>query len=314
LPEWLLERGIGETRVVRVEGGQIIEARVQLEGIVPAGEILEGRLLEAGLPAVVEADRQQYLLPKGAPGVTRGAVVQVQIVREKIPGVEPWKRPLARLADENIRSPEQTDAEDLLFPSHEDRLDELGWSDLLEEARSGIVRFLGGELRISLTPAMTLIDVDGHTPPFDLAVAGAAAAARAILRHGIGGSIGIDFPTIAGKEQRQAVGAAIDQVLLQPFERTAMNGFGFIQIVRPRARASLFELAAERAAFEARVLLRRAAIERTGQTQLVGHPSVIRVLESNPAWIEDLSRQVGGVITLRSDASVPIHGAYAQNA
>ena len=42
----------------------------------------------------------------------------------------------------------------------------------------------------------------------------------------------------------------VDAILPQPFERTAVNGFGFLQIVRPRRHASLFELAADRAAFE----------------------------------------------------------------
>jgi hypothetical protein len=52
---------------------------------------------------------------------------------------------------------------------------------------------------MSLTPAMTLFDVDGALPPADLARAGAAAAGRAVRRLGIGGSIGIDLPTLAAK-------------------------------------------------------------------------------------------------------------------
>jgi ribonuclease G len=314
LPDWLIERGIGETRAVRIDSDEIVEARILLDGIVPAGTVLKGRLVEVGIPALAEAGGQQYLLPKGAPGITQGATICIVVTREAIPGIEPWKRPLARLADENQRSKQALDAIALPFPSPDDRLERLGWSDLLEEARSGVVRFAGGELRISLTPAMTLIDADGRLAPFDLANAAAAAAARAIARLGMGGSIGIDLPTISGKEQRQAVGAAIDKILPQPFERTAMNGFGFIQIVRPRARASLLEIAADRGAFEARALLRRAANERTGATQLVAHPSVVGILERNPAWIEALATQVGGAVTLRTDASLPIHGAYAQNA
>jgi hypothetical protein len=313
LPEWLIERGIGETRAVRIEHDEIVESRILLDEIVPAGTVLKGRLVEIGIPAVAEAGGQPYLLPKGAPGITQGATVSIEVTRETIPGIEPWKRPLARLTDEIPRSKEALDAIDLPFPSPDDRLERLGWSDLLEEARSGIVRFAGGALRISLTPAMTLIDADGRLPPFDLAKAAAVAAARAIVSFGIGGSIGIDLPTISGKEQRQAVVAVIDKVLPQPFERTAMNGFGFIQIVRPRVRASLLELAADRAPFEARALLRRAARERTGPTQLVAHRAVVGVLERNPAWIEALATQVGGAVTLRTDASLPIHGAYAQD-
>ena len=159
---------------------------------------------------------------------------------------------------------------------------------------------------------MTLIDVDGTLSPGELALAGAPAAARAIRRHGIGGSIGIDLPTVEGKAQRQAIAEAFDAELPQPFERTAVNGFGFMQVVRPRRRASLLELASERAPFEARALLRRAAYETPGAKTLVAHPAVIALLKSRSDWLDELARQVGGAVTLRSEASLPIHGGYAQ--
>src|SRR3546814_1478420 len=74
---------------------------------------------------------------------------------------------------------------------------------------------------------MTLFDVDGAAPLLDLAIAGATATAVAIRRLDIGGSIGIDLPTLGGKAERQRVVEAIDATLPLPFERTAMNGFGF---------------------------------------------------------------------------------------
>lgn len=313
LPEWLVERGIGETRAVRLEDGEIVEARVLLDGIARAGEQLEGRLVRTGTPAIVEAGGQEYLLPKWAQGLTQGASIRIEVTRETIPGAEPWKRPLARLVEDEPVAALQSDGEQLQFPAPRDVLVAAGWNDLLEEARGGVVRFAGGELRVSPTPAMTLIDVDGTLPPAELAAGGAEAAARAILRHDIGGSIGVDLPTISGKVQRQRIGELVDAILPQPFERTAVNGFGFLQIVRPRRRASLFELAADRSAFEARALLRRAAMERTGPTRLVAAPSIVAALERQPAWIDMLSRQIGGAVTLRSEAKLPIHGAYAEN-
>ncbi|CAN5226375.1 hypothetical protein BH24PSE1_BH24PSE1_04910 [soil metagenome] len=311
MPEWLIERGIGETRAVRIEGDAIFESLILLDGIMAAGTVLEARLKQAAVPAVAAADGQEYLLPKGAPGVTQGAAIRIEIAREAIPGAEPWKRPLARLAGSAFEVAALADAAETAFPAPEDRLEDAGWSDLLDEARSGIVRFAGGQLRLSPTPAMTLIDVDGHLPPPELALAGAKAAARTIIRHGIGGSIGIDLPTLAGKAQRQPVGEAVDAILPQPFERTAVNGFGFLQIVRPRRHASLFELAQDRAAFEARALLRRAAREQ-GSTRLVVHPAVAAFLQGKAEWLEMISRQVGGAVTLRSDTSLPIHGGYAE--
>jgi len=154
---------------------------------------------------------------------------------------------------------------------------------------------------------MTLIDVDGHLPPEQLALAGAAAAARTIRRHGITGSIGIDLPTIGGKAARQAVAEAVDAILPTPFERTAMNGFGFLQIVRPRRHASLFELATDRAAFEARALLRRAARE-TGAIALVAPLALIAALKSE--WLDQLAAQIGGAVSLRPDPACRMASAY----
>ena len=313
MPDWLIERGIGESRAVRIEASEIVEARILLDGIVRAGAVLQARLAKTGVPALATADGQEFLLPKGASGITEGSSLRLEVTREDIPGAEPWKRPLARVAQDGSNGGSSPEGVVLPFPAPFDALGAAGWNDLIEEARSGIVRFAGGELRVSPTPAMTLIDVDGTLAANELATAGAQAAAGAILRHDIGGSIGIDLPTIAGKAQRQAIGEAVDAILPKPFERTAVNGFGFLQIVRPRRRASLFELAADRAPFEARAFLRRVALETPGAKQVVAHPAVIAVLERQSDWIEALERQIGGAVTLRGEPSLPIHGGYAEN-
>jgi len=304
LPEWICERGIGETRFARIAQGAIVEARIELEGVVPAGTRLAATLVRTGSNGVArDQGGTEYLLPNGAPGVTEGAPIDIVVTRSAIPGVEPWKRPLAKVGSGGEAAPAPDAAADPLPPD---------WDDVIDEARSGIVRFAGGELRLSPTPAMTLIDVDGTLPARELAMAGARAAAAAVLRLDIGGSIGIDLPTIAGKAERQAVGESIDAILPKPFERTAMNGFGFVQIVRPRQRASLLELAADRASFEARALLRQAGREPAGSKRLVAHPAVIAVLEANPAWLTALGRQVGGSIALRADGALPMSGGYAE--
>jgi ribonuclease G len=313
LPEWLIEHGIGETRAALVDDDRIIEARIMREGVVPAGTILQAQLKSVGRNAIAIAAGKEYLLPKGALRVTQGSMLGIEVTREDIGGAEPWKRALAKATDEQPRPTVQIKGRQTSFPSPIDELEQAGWSDLLDEARAGQIAFPGGELRVSLTPAMTLIDVDGHLPPADLAVAGARAAAEAIRRHGVGGSIGIDLPTVGGKAARQAAAEAVDAILPQPFERTAVNGFGFLQIVRPRRQASLFELAADRAAFEARALLRRAARE-VGAIRLAAHPAVIAELNQHPDWLDQLSRTTGGLVTLRSDASLAMSAGHAERA
>jgi hypothetical protein len=71
------------------------------------------------------------------------------------------------------------------------------------------------------------------------------------------------------------------------------------------------ELAQDRAAFEARALLRRAAFEQLGAKRLAAHPAVIAVLDHHRDWIEALAHQVGGAISLRADANLPMSGGYA---
>lgn len=314
MPEWLIERGIGETRYARIKDGEIVESRITVDGIVPAGTQLVGRLKRSGFQLFADVDGREYLLPAGAHGVSDGAELKIEVTREYIPGAENWKRPLARLVHGTTRLVQQVVGREQPFPAARNKLNGAGWDDLVEEGRSGIVRFDGGELRMWATPAMSLIDVDGTLAPEPLALAAAYAACKAILRLGISGSIGIDFPTLKGKETRSAVDSVIDHSLPRPFERTSMNGFGFLQIVRPRHHASLVELAQDRAPFEARALLRRAAFEPAGPKRLVAHPAVTAVLQSNPAWLDALARQLGGGISLRADPALPMSGGYAEHA
>jgi ribonuclease G len=311
LPEWLVERGIGESRYALIEHGEIVEARIELDGVRRAGSIVAAQLVSAASRNAVARDESgtEYLLPRGAPGVTEGAALNIEVTRSAIPGTEPWKRPLARVSVDAVR--EAPDDGPRVVVRNE--LGDAGWNDLIEQARTGVVAFAGGELRIEATAAMTLIDVDGYLPPEELVVRGAAEAAKAIRRLDIGGSIGIDLPTAGSKAARQRAAEAFDAVLPQPFERTAVNGFGFVQIVRPRSRASLIELAQDRAAFEARALLRRVAFEPPGSKRLAAHPAVIAILEARADWLAGLSRQLGGAVTLRAEAALPMSGGYAES-
>ena len=311
MPDWLIERGIGEVRTALVESGRIVEARIVRDGIVEAGSVLAAKLVTSGRNAIAVAGGAEYLLPKGPAGVTEGAPLAIEVTREALGGGEPWKRPLARLSDEAPRAAAALSGRELPYPAPRDEFAEAGWHELLDEARSGIIGFAGGELRVSPTPAMTLIDVDGTLAPADLALAGAAAAGAAIRRHGIGGSIGVDLPTIRGKAARLTIAEAVDALLPPPFERTAVNGFGFLQIVRPRRFASLFELAADRASFEARALLRLAGRD-VGAIRLAGHPAVIAVLDARREWIAELSRQVGGAVSLCADPALGMAAGYAE--
>lgn len=304
--EWLYEAGIGEARAALVEDGRIVAAAIEPEGTLAVGTVAAGRLVER-LPRrqgrVALAEGGEVLLAAVPAALTQGARVTVEVVREAIPERGRPKPPRAIISEAAPAA-----GPDLLarcvatgvpvrsLRAHEaDALEEAGWSELLDEARHGDIDFAGGGLRMSVTPAMTLFDVDGHLDPEPLALAAAGAVAAAIGRHGIGGSIGIDFPTLGGKAARQAVAAAIDAALPLPFERTTVNGFGFLQIIRPRPRASLPErLLADPARAAATALLRQ--LERTPPGSPTAHattPAIARFLDARPAWLAELARRTG---------------------
>ncbi|UIJ44658.1 ribonuclease [Sphingomonas cannabina] len=314
MAEWLVEAGIGETRAVLVEGDRILEARIIPDGELIAGTVVEARLV-ARIPergqGIVAWDGHEALVSPLPAGVTEGALTRVEIVRPAIPEPGKPKRARARPSDAEPAPAPSLDGRALRH-TDPDLLEAAGWSELIEEAATGVVAFPGGELRIALTPAMTLIDVDGTLASAPLAIAGARAAAEAIRRLDIAGSIGIDLPGGADKAVRHAAAEAIDAALPQPFERTAVNGFGFVQIVRPRRRRSLPEIyAMEPAPAHARALLRRA--ERTsgaGARTLTAHPAVIAAIA--PGWREELARRLGTEIVLREDASLTMSGGHVQ--
>ena len=306
---WLYEAGIGEARAALVEDDRIVAAAIEPEGTLAVGTVAFGRLVEL-LPrrqGRVVVDGAELTFVAVPAGTTQGAAVTVEVVREAIPERGRLK-PARAVASEAPPRP----GPDLLArliatgmpirrpaPHEPDALEAAGWSERLEEARTGDIGFPGGMLRMSPTPAMTLFDVDGGLDSEPLALAAAAAIGAAIRRHGIGGSIGIDFPTLAGKAPRQAVAAALDAALAEagPFERTTVNGFGFLQIVRPRRRASLPErIAADPVRAAACALLR--SLERSPPGLPVGQrvaAPVLRYLEARPAWLGELARRSGVV-------------------
>lgn len=318
MAEWLYEDGIGERRAALVEDGEIIEARIERDGEGPrVGAVVQARLVEAGRGARVTLDlpgEPQATLASVPPGTSIGARLNVEIVRMALSERGRDKPARARITD---AAP--TDGPDLRariaasgWPVAEvsqtgpDRLEDAGWSELIDRVRTGHVPFSGGALWVDATPAMLLIDIDGEGDAFVLAKAGGAAALRLVRCCDVGGSIGIDFPSLAGRAERQAIDALVDELLPQPFERTAINGFGFLQIIRRRERPSLIEqVRFDPVATDAALLLRQA--ERAwgvGALQLAARPAVADHIAAHPRWIAELQRRTGRPVELARDVQV----------
>ena len=67
LSGWI-ERGIGETRFALVENGEIIEARIMLDGTPGRDASRAARARSIGRNAVAAPNGTEFLLPKGAAG------------------------------------------------------------------------------------------------------------------------------------------------------------------------------------------------------------------------------------------------------
>jgi ribonuclease G len=316
MAEWWLDEGIGEHRAALIVDGEILEAAIdRLDERLRVGAVVSARLGErVGRGAWIATASGDAILETIPPGLSQGRSLLVEIVREALPEPGRLKPARARASDAGDACAAPSLAARLgtvrHLSAHEpDALEQAGWSELIEQAATGEIDFVGGHLRLSPTPAMALFDVDGALPPAELAVAGARASALAVRRLAIGGSIGIDLPTLAAKAERTAAAAAIDETLPQPFERTAVNGFGFVQIVRPRPRASIPELVRADPVLTAALTLLRIASRGHGPRRLVAAPAVIARIAARSDWTDALARRTGGTVGLRADAALAIsHG------
>lgn len=324
MAEWLVEEGIGEDRAILVEGGRIVAARVCWREPVRAGLVIDAKLTAkpaGGRRGTAVLDDGSEVLVDGLPPAARkGETTRLRIVRPALAEQGRTKRAQARCAgDEDLAAP----------PSLEEALRAkgamvravrvfgpdfagAGWDELVGEALSGTIDFPGGTLTVSPTPAMTLIDVDGQPAPPTLALAAVPAIAEALGRLDLRGSVGIDFPTLAEKRDRQAVDAALTAALSGwRGERTAMNGFGLVQLVSRLERPSLVARYARRSGAGARMLLRLAErVSKPGALELVAHPAVRRAVL--PEWERELVRRTGREVRWREDPKLALTAGFAQ--
>ncbi|AJA09895.1 ribonuclease [Sphingopyxis fribergensis] len=322
MAEWLYEAGIGEVRAALVEDGEIIEARIERDGEGPrVGAIVAAKLVEAargkgGLIVLDCPGAPQATLVEVPASTATGARLTVEITRMALRERGRDKPARARLAEPGGALAAGPDLRARIAASgtpvvdlrstDPDRLEQAGWSELIDCVRAGHWPFDSGALWVDATPAMVLIDIDGEGDALALARSGARAAAAVIRRCDIGGSIGIDFPSLPDRAGRHAVDAAVDAALPAPFERTAVNGFGLMQIIRRRDRPSLIEqVCLDPVATDAALLLRQGErAQGTGALTLTARASVIDHIAAHPAWVHALQNRSGRPVFLVADAAM----------
>lgn len=313
-PGWLVEEGIAEHRAIRLEGGRIAEACAEWPGQLAAGWVVEAKLAARAAGSTrgtALAENGEEVLVDRIPRQAReGAPLRLAVKRAAMHGPGRLKRAQARASEAPLAQPSLAER---LSAQTVRRFPVAGWGDLIGEAMAGEIAFPGGALLFAPTPAMTTVDIDGSLAPRALALAAIPELARALRRFGLGGSVAVDFPTLADKADRRAVDEALGAALAGwPHERTAINGFGLVQLVARLKRPSLLHLAAwQRAGLVWRGLLRRAEmLEGSGPIEMSIHPSLERVIEA--AHLAELERRTGASVKVRKVATLVPEVPHAQ--
>ncbi|MEM7689374.1 MAG: ribonuclease [Pseudomonadota bacterium] len=316
--QWLIERGIGETRALLIENDTVVAAKLFWPGELRAGDLLNARLISKPKGArrgvaALETGREIFVdhLPAD---VTEGQSLSVRITRAGIAERERFKHPQGRCVTDAPSSAPSQSRQD--FPdAREIAKFEAGlWEEVWHAASSGSIPFAGGDILCSATPAMTVIDIDGAGDARGVGQSASPAIARALRWFDIGGNIGIDFPTPSAKSDRHAVDDALATALGDwRHERTAMNGFGFVQIVaRLEGPSLLHRFATSRVGLCTRLALRIGErAQGTGPTLVLSvHPALKAKLKQE--WIEELARRTGKQVRIETNPGLALEAPQAQ--
>jgi ribonuclease G len=311
MAEFHLLEHVGETRAAVIENFHLVEMHIARDGDgLQAGARLPARLkTKLGSRGIAEANGEELLVEPWPAGASEGATATLEVTRAA------WREQGRELGRDRLAKARPTTLDPWPAPSLAASLHARGhvlkagwpadiasqWTDAFEAAELGRIAFENGSLAFAPTPAFITVDIDGHG--LALTTPALKALARTIRLWGLGGSIVVDCPS-ADRTQRATAAEAFDKAMGKlAFERTAINGFGLLQIVRPRPGPSILERAQlDRAGTGAIALL--AAAQRdsgTGPMRLVATRPIIRWLEARPALVADMARSTGRAVDLGTD-------------
>jgi ribonuclease G len=275
------------------------------------GDVVEARLRT--MTGLLDIDGEDVLLRPIPPGLHEGQRLTVRITRARLPEPGRWKPAQAQVTDLPVLP-----AGDLLERWLALTGAQVGQAGVVEPEVAWEKPLSGGLLTIQRTRAGVVADVDGTGDPRSLNAAAACAWAQLLCAWQIGGSVLIDFVGMPDKAARLAVAEAFDgcgRADPRPSERTAINGFGLMQVVRARTMPSVLDvwlgtnIVAESAETQAIALLGQAArTPGAGPRGLVVSQSVFAALEPLGHAIHAVARNLGAPLELRVDPQLTTGG------
>lgn len=323
MTEVWLDDAPGERRAALVENGKIVEIHVQRDLQMALGEGGAGRI-ERKTPsgAYVVTDHGDEVLVRRNPLQPEGARVSFEITREAICEPGRAKPPEARLIDEIS---EATSDKSRLWDARLNKMGELARrkSDIsvsFDVALTGNSQVANATISFQRTKAGLVFDVDGMGDALAVNLAAAREIARLLRLYQVGGMVMIDFVAVESRQARQAVADTFDGASVadpRPFERSAVNGFGLMQVVRARPRSSVLDqlfgtrIASLSDPTQALWLLREAANSSGfGPRTITARTPVASLLRST-RWeilLVECERRIGAPIAVVADDQISGYG------
>jgi len=323
LTELWLDDAPGERRAALVENGIIVEVHIQRDLHRALSETGLGRIdRKTPSGAYIVADEGDEILVRRSSPKPEGGRVGFEIVREAICEPGRVKPPEARLAEDASNA--NSDREQLW----EARLCALGdlprqnadVSAAFDTALLGASHIGDATISFQRTKAGLVFDVDGIGDPTAVNIAAAKEIARLLRLYQVGGMVMIDFIAVESKDHRQAIAAAFDEAAAadsRPFERSAVNGFGLMQVVRARPRPSVLDqlfgtrIAALSAETQALRLLKEASRSSGFGLRTITATADVANLLTSGKWVDFLSQckqQMGTDLAIVADDSITGYG------
>lgn len=322
LPEIWRDDAPGERRAALVENGNIVEIHIQRDASWVLGETGAGRIdRKTPSGAYVIADDDSEVLLRSKISDPEGTRVPFDVTREAI--AEPGRVKPAEilLRDSGYAQASQKGA---LWDARLAALDRpvisASIADGFDIAMSGQSQLDTVTVSFQRTKAGLVFDVDGVGHAFDINRVAATEIARLLRLYRIGAMVMVDFVSMESKAQRTQIAEIFDAASIadgRPFERTAINGYGMMQVLRARPRPSVLDhlfgtrIAALSDETQAYWLLRAVAQSSGfGARTVTARPNVATLLESQnwAIWRTQAVRAAGADMVVVADEKAAGYG------
>ena len=322
LPEIWRDDAPGERRAARVENGNIVEIYIQRDALWALGETGTGRIdRKTRSGAYVIADDNSELLLRSKISDPEGTRVTFEVTREAI--AEPGRIKPAEIAlrDSGVLPSLPKDVLwDARLMAFEQPVISASIAEGFDIALSGQSQLGSVIISFQRTKAGLVFDVDGIGSAFDINQVAATEVARLLRLYQVGAMVMIDFVSMEVKAQRTQIAEIFDTASrsdARPFERTAINGYGMMQVVRARPRPSVLDhlfgtrIAALSDETRAYWLLRAVAQSSGfGARTVTARPDVATLLESQKwaGWRTQAMRAAGADMRVVADEKTTGYG------